>query len=73
MTNKRSGNNAKSSAGAKRGKPKLKKETLKDLDVKGSHKIQGGASAYCNFTVVYTANCVKPPPGPGSAFPTCRG
>jgi hypothetical protein len=45
MTSKRSGSKAKSGAGARGGKLKIKKETLKDLDPKNSQKVRGGTAA----------------------------
>jgi hypothetical protein len=45
MTSKRSRSKAKSGAGARGGKLKVKKETLKDLDPKNSQKVRGGTAA----------------------------
>jgi hypothetical protein len=72
MTGKRrSGDRAKSSARARTGKPRLKKETLKDLDAKGGDKIRGGTfnfySGYCGV------GPKAPPPPTGGYTVTCPG
>ena len=42
MTSKGRGGKTRSGAGARSGKLRIKKETLKDLDAKNGQKIRGG-------------------------------